>query len=117
MIKPSSSLQDLRSGLYGKRKAEWLWRHARASAGSRGVADGRKAIAESGPARIGLINHVAKCAGARSEGNLHAACEVRELETEPRTQLNGHEGGNPGYGQADVLTGHRASSRPYIRVL
>ena len=38
----------------------------------------------------------------------------RELETEPRTRLNGHEGGNPGYGQADVLTGHRASSRPYI---
>ena len=37
----------------------------------------------------------------------------RELETEPRTQLNGHEGGNPGYSQANVLTGHRASSRPY----
>ncbi len=76
MIKASSSLQDLRSGLYGKRKAEWLWRHARASAGSSGADDGRKAIAESGPARIGLINHVAKCAGARSEGNPHAACEV-----------------------------------------
>ena len=38
----------------------------------------------------------------------------RELETEPRTRLNGHEGGNPGYSQASVLTGHRASSRPYI---
>ena len=38
----------------------------------------------------------------------------RELETEPRTWLNGHEGGNPGYSQASVLTGHRASSRPYI---
>ena len=37
----------------------------------------------------------------------------RELETEPRTRLHGHEGGNPGYSQADVLTGHRASSRPY----
>ena len=37
----------------------------------------------------------------------------RELETELRTWLNGHEGGNPGYGQADVLTGRRASSRPY----
>jgi hypothetical protein len=37
----------------------------------------------------------------------------RELETELRTRLNGHEGGNPGYSQADVLTGHRASSRPY----
>ena len=37
----------------------------------------------------------------------------RELETEPRTGLNGHAGGNPGYSQASVLTGHRASSRPY----
>ena len=37
----------------------------------------------------------------------------RELETEPPTRLNGHEGGNPGYSQASVLTGHRASSRPY----
>ncbi len=37
----------------------------------------------------------------------------RELETELRTWLNGHAGGNPGDGQADVLTGHRASSRPY----
>ena len=37
----------------------------------------------------------------------------RELETELRTRLNGHEGGNPGYSQAGVLTGHRASSRPY----
>ena len=24
----------------------------------------------------------------------------RELETEPRTRLDGHEGGNPGYSQA-----------------
>ncbi len=37
----------------------------------------------------------------------------RELETELRTRRHGHEGGNPGYGQADVLQGHRASSRPY----
>ena len=37
----------------------------------------------------------------------------RELETEPRTRLNGHEGGNLGYSQAGFLTGHRASSRPY----
>lgn len=37
----------------------------------------------------------------------------RELETEPRILRNGHEGGNPGYSQASVLTGHRVSSRPY----
>jgi hypothetical protein len=41
----------------------------------------------------------------------------RELETEPRSLLNGHEGGNPGYSQASVLTGHRASSRPYQAAL
>ena len=71
MIKASSSLQDLRSGLYGKRKAERSWHCAEASVGSGGVADG-----ESGSDRIGLINLVAKCAGARSAGNPHAACEV-----------------------------------------
>ena len=37
----------------------------------------------------------------------------RELETELRTRLHGHAGGNPGYSQAEGLTGHRASSRPY----
>ncbi len=71
MIKPSGSLQDLRSGLYGKRKAERSWHCAEASVGSGGVADG-----ESGSDRISLINPVAKCAGARSAGNPHAACEV-----------------------------------------
>ncbi len=71
MIKASSSLQDLRSGLYGKRKAERSWHSAEASVGSGGVADG-----ESGSDRIGPIHLVAKCAGARSAGNPHAACEV-----------------------------------------
>ena len=41
----------------------------------------------------------------------------RELETELRTRLNGHAGRNPGYSQANVLTGHRASSRPYSNVV
>ena len=41
----------------------------------------------------------------------------RELETQLRTRLNGHAGGNPGYSQANVLTGHRASSRPYGNVV
>ncbi len=36
----------------------------------------------------------------------------RGLETEPRTTLHGHEGGNPGHSQGNVLTGHRASPRP-----
>ena len=38
---------------------------------------------------------------------------ARRRELEPRTGLNGHAGGNPGYSQASVLKGHRASSRPY----
>jgi len=71
MIKASGSLQDLRSGLYGKRKAERPWHCAEALVGSGGVADG-----ESGSDQIGPINLVAKCAGARSEENPHAACEV-----------------------------------------
>ena len=53
MIKASSSLQDLRSGLYGKRKAERPWRRFKASVGSGGVADG-----ESGTDPIGPINLV-----------------------------------------------------------
>ncbi len=86
MIKASGSLQDLRSRLYGKRKAEWPWRHAKASDGRGGVVDGgsrhlnlgdgSRAVVESNFYRIGLINLVAKCAGARSAGNPHAACEV-----------------------------------------
>ena len=86
MIKASSSLQDLRSRLYGKRKAEWPWRHAKASDGRGGVVDGRsghlnlgdgsRAVLESASNRIGRINLAAKCAGARSAGNPHAACEV-----------------------------------------
>ncbi len=110
MIKASSSLQDLRSRLYGKRKAEWPWRHAKASDGGGGVVDGgsghldlgdgSRTVLESDSNRIGPITLAAKCAGARSEGNLHAACEVAGAGNGARTRLNGHEGGNPGYSQA-----------------
>ena len=37
----------------------------------------------------------------------------RGLETESRATLNGHEGGDPGYGLGKDLMGHRASPRPY----
>ncbi len=77
------------------------------------LGSGPRAVGDSGSDRIGLINLVAKCAGARSEGNLHAACEVAGAGNGARTRLNGHAGGNPGYSQASVLTGHRPSSRPY----
>ena len=81
------------------------------------LGSGPRAVGDSGSDRIGLINLVAKCAGARSEGNLHAACEVAGAGNGARTRLNGHEGGNPGYSQASVLMGHRASSRPYGLVI
>jgi hypothetical protein len=32
----------------------------------------------------------------RRAGNLHAACDVRELETELLNDLYGHDGGNSG---------------------
>ncbi len=41
----------------------------------------------------------------------------RELETESRLGLHGHERGNPGYRQDHDLMGYRASSRPYRREL
>ena len=37
-------------------------------------------------------------------GILMLRTKWRELETEPRTRLNGHAGGTPGYSQAKVLT-------------
>ncbi len=37
----------------------------------------------------------------------------RELETESRLGLDGHERGNPGYRQDLNLTDYRASPRPY----
>ena len=40
------------------------------------LGSGPRAVGDSGSDWIGLISLVAKCAGARSEGNLHAACEV-----------------------------------------
>jgi hypothetical protein len=78
MIKASGGLQDLRSRLYGRRKAEWPWCHATASDGRGGVVDGgsghldlgdgSSAVLESDSNRIGRINLAAKGAGARSAG-------------------------------------------------
>ena len=110
MTKASSSLQDLRSGLYGKRKAERPWRRAEASVGSGGVADG-----ESGTDQIGPINLVAKCAGARSEGNPHAAYEVAGAGNGATDTARRARRGKPRIQTSQVLTGHRASSRPYTR--
>ena len=125
MIKASSSLQDLRSGLYGKRKAERPWRRFKASVGSGGVVDGgsghpdrgagSRAVNESGSDRIGHINRAAKCAGARSEGNPHAACEVAGAGNGVTDTATRARRGKPRIQTSQVLTGHRASSRPYTR--
>ena len=78
MIKASGSLQDLRSRLYGKRKAEWPWRHATASDGRGGVVDGRsghlnlgdgsRAVLETDSNRIGRMNLAAKWNGPQKRG-------------------------------------------------
>ena len=136
MIKASGSLQDLRSGLYGKRKTEWSWRHAKASDGRGGVVDGRsghldlgdgsRTVLESDSNRIGPINLAAKCAGARSAGNPHAACEVagagngatelakRARRGKPRTQPSQRPDGPPR--QFPTLPGvlYSASSRSLV---
>ena len=77
------------------------------------LGSGPRAVGDSGSDRIGLINLVAKCAGARSEGNLHAACEVAGAGNGATDTVKRARRGNPGYSQASVLMGHRASSRPY----
>ena len=66
MIKASISLQDLRPGLYGRRKAEWVWLCAKSSVGRGGVVDGGsghpdrgagfRTVNESCSDRIGPIN-------------------------------------------------------------
>ena len=73
---------------------------------------GFRAVVESNSDRIGLINLVVKCAGARSEGNLHAACEVAGAGNGATDTVNRARRGKPRIQPSQVLTGHRASSRP-----
>ena len=63
---------------------------------------------------IGLISLEAKCAGARSEGNPHAACEVAGTGNGVTDLAKRARRGKPRIQPSPVLTGHRASSRPYI---
>ena len=125
MMKAPSSLQDLRPGLYGMRKAERAQLWAKSSVGRGGVVDGgsghpdrgvgSRAVNESGSDRIGHINRAAKCAGARSEGNPHAACEVAGAGNGVTDTATRARRGKPRIQPSQVLTGHRASSRPYRR--
>ncbi len=85
------NLQDLRRWIYVKAKTESSWCFQRRGFGwkwwsRRLLYEDRRslqrvprlvqALDESGPSMIGPITVDEKCAGARSAGNLHAACEV-----------------------------------------
>ncbi len=78
MIKAPANLQDLRRGIYVKRKAEPIRSlfGSRISVGSGGVRRGTRVTVESRPGLIGIIKLGAKCAGKRRAGNPHAAFEV-----------------------------------------
>ena len=80
MTNSSVSLHELRRRIYVKAKAEpsWcfiaprLWREAMESTGDLRF----WILADSCPRRIGHITLDQKCAGARSAGNPHAACDA-----------------------------------------
>ncbi len=78
MIKAPIDLQDLRRRLYVKAKAEQSWRFTVPSSRLAAVASPMAvtAVVDSGTNMIGLINLEMKCAGTRSAGNPHAACDV-----------------------------------------
>ena len=63
--------------------------------------------------RIGPISLEAKCAGAPSAGNPHAGCEVAGAGNGATDTATRARRGKPPIQPSQVLTGHRASSRPY----
>jgi len=62
---------------------------------------------------IGLINLEVKCAGARSAGNPHAACDVEGVGNGTTDYPSRARRGKPRIQTRVVLMGYRASSRPY----
>ena len=72
------------------------------------------ATAESAPSLIGRINLGMKRAGARSAGNLHAACDVEGTGNGVKGRT---EAPAPGESRRQTATprtyGHRASLGPY----
>ena len=77
MIKAPINLQDLRRPIYAEVKAEPSWRiKRRASAESGGVDGVRFGPVESYSGTMSPITLGRKCAGKRSEGNPHYACEA-----------------------------------------
>ena len=66
---------------------------------------------------IGLINLEVKCAGARSAGNPHAACDVEGAGNGVTERPIRARRGKPRIQTRSVLVGYRASSRPYQAVI
>ena len=115
MIKAPIDLQDLRPRLYVKAKTETSWRLTAPRLRLAAVASPMAipAVAGSGANMLSLINLEMKCAGTRSAGNPHAACDVagagNGITNIPRRARRG----KPRIQTRDVLSGYRASSRPY----
>jgi hypothetical protein len=64
---------------------------------------------------IGLINLEVKCAGARSAGNPHAACDVEGVGNGATERPIRARRGKPRIQTRPILVGYRANSRPYQR--
>ena len=62
---------------------------------------------------IGLINLEVKCAGARSAGNPHAACDVEGAGNVVTERPIRARRGKPRIQTRSLLVSYRASSRPY----
>ncbi len=117
MIKAPSDLQDLRRRLYVKAKTETSWRFTAPRLRLAAVASPMaiSAVADSGANLISLINLEMKCAGTRSAGNPHAACDVAGAGNGITNIPSRARRGKPRIQTRAVLSGYRASSRPYHR--
>ena len=115
MIKAPIDLQDLRPRLYVKAKTETSWRLTAPRLRLAAVASPMAipAVADSGANMISLINLEMKCAGTRSAGNPHAACDVAGAGNGITNIPSRARRGKPRIQTRDVLSGYRASSRPY----
>ncbi len=117
MIKAPIDLQDLRPRLYVKAKTETSWRLTAPRLRLAAVASPMAipAVADSGANMISLINLEMKCAGTRSAGNPHAACEVAGAGNGITNIPSRARRGQPRKQTRVILSGYRASSRPYQR--
>ncbi len=115
MIKAPIDLQDLRPRLYVKAKTEpsWCFTAPRLRLAAVASPMAIPAVADSGANVISLINLEMKCAGTRSAGNPHAACEVAGAGNGTTNIPSRARRGKPRIQTRDVLSGYRASSRPY----